>query len=186
MSVPQAIVVASWAGVFLYCGARWAMAREGRTEGGRRTHRAAIAGIVLEMLGLALLFVFPHLCITPGPLSQWLSAVAALGALWLAWAAGAVLGKQLRVQAVVTADHRLVTDGVYSFVRHPIYLALLILFLASTFAFACKEALVVALPLFLAGTELRIFAEDRLLAAHFGEEFVRYRRRVKAYLPGVR
>ena len=162
------------------------MARDGRSESGRRSHAAAAAGIVLELLGLAMLFIFPHLCITPGPVSQWLSAVAALAALWFGCAAGAQLGKQLRVQAVVTADHRLVTSGPYAVVRHPIYLSLLVLFLATTFAFACKEALVVALPIFLAGTELRIWAEDKLLASHFGEEFARYRARVKAYLPGLR
>ena len=162
------------------------MAREGRGEQGRRTHAAAAAGIVLEALGFAVLFVFPHLCITPGPISQWISALAALAGLALACVAGAHLGKQLRVQAVVTADHQLVTSGPYAVVRHPIYLSLLILVLATTFAFACKEALVVALPLFLTGTELRIWAEDKLLAAHFGEEFAQYRARVKAYLPGIR
>lgn len=186
MSLPQWIVVASWAALFLYSGARWAMAREGRGEQGRRTAPAAMAGMALEVIGLWAVFIFPHLCVTPGPVSQWSSAAAAAAAVWFGCAAGAHLGKQLRVQAVVTADHRLITTGPYRVVRHPIYLSLLVLFFASTFAFACKEALVIALPLFLAGTEIRVRAEDKLLAAHFGEEFARYRNRVKAYLPGIR
>jgi len=43
-----------------------------------------------------------------------------------------------------------------------------------------------ALPFFLAGTEIRVRAEDRLLAERFQERFAQYRSRVKAYIPFVR
>jgi protein-S-isoprenylcysteine O-methyltransferase Ste14 len=39
---------------------------------------------------------------------------------------------------------------------------------------------------FLAGTEVRIRAEERLLAERFGESFTTYRSRVHAYIPFVR
>ncbi len=44
----------------------------------------------------------------------------------------------------------------------------------------------VSLALYLAGTEIRVRAEDALLAGRFGDEFERYRRAVKAYIPFVR
>jgi protein-S-isoprenylcysteine O-methyltransferase Ste14 len=43
-----------------------------------------------------------------------------------------------------------------------------------------------ALSLFLAGTEIRVAAEDGLLASRFGERFLAYQRRVKAYVPLLR
>jgi protein-S-isoprenylcysteine O-methyltransferase Ste14 len=43
-----------------------------------------------------------------------------------------------------------------------------------------------ALALFLAGTEIRVRVEDRLLASRFGEEFAEYRKTTRAYVPGVR
>jgi protein-S-isoprenylcysteine O-methyltransferase Ste14 len=45
---------------------------------------------------------------------------------------------------------------------------------------------ILALVAFLAGTEIRVRAEDRLLADHFQETFTSYRSRVPAYLPFVR
>jgi protein-S-isoprenylcysteine O-methyltransferase Ste14 len=43
-----------------------------------------------------------------------------------------------------------------------------------------------ALALYIAGTEIRVYTEDGLLASRFGERFLEYKRRVPAYLPFVR
>jgi protein-S-isoprenylcysteine O-methyltransferase Ste14 len=45
---------------------------------------------------------------------------------------------------------------------------------------------VAVIALFLIGTEIRVRAEDRLLASRFGDRFTAYRRQVAAYLPLVR
>jgi protein-S-isoprenylcysteine O-methyltransferase Ste14 len=45
---------------------------------------------------------------------------------------------------------------------------------------------VAALLFFLAGTEIRIRAEDRLLAARFQGEFAEYKAHTRAYLPFLR
>jgi len=55
--------------------------------------------------------------------------------------------------------------------------------LAAGFTWSWWPLLLIALAIFLAGTEIRVRAEDRLLAARFGESFVAYRSRVRAYIP---
>jgi protein-S-isoprenylcysteine O-methyltransferase Ste14 len=44
----------------------------------------------------------------------------------------------------------------------------------------------VSLAVFLAGTEIRVRTEDRLLESRFQEVFRKYQRNVPAYLPFVR
>ena len=44
----------------------------------------------------------------------------------------------------------------------------------------------VALVVFLVGTEIRVRAEDRLLAERFPDAFGEYRSHVKAYVPFIR
>jgi len=44
----------------------------------------------------------------------------------------------------------------------------------------------VSTVMFLAGTEIRVRVEDRLLEARFGEQFWKYRRSTRAYLPLLR
>jgi protein-S-isoprenylcysteine O-methyltransferase Ste14 len=44
----------------------------------------------------------------------------------------------------------------------------------------------VAMILFICGTEIRVRIEDALLSSRFGDKFREYQRRVSAYIPLVR
>ena len=103
----------------------------------------------------------------------------------LAWSAVRHLGKQFRVNAGLYEDHELVRTGAYSIVRHPIYAALLGMLLATIALATPWQSALVSLVLFIAGTEIRVHVEDRLLASRFPEA-CEYRRSVPAYLPFVR
>ena len=58
--------------------------------------------------------------------------------------------------------------------------------LATGFAWSWWPLLLIALTIFLVGTEIRVRAEDRLLSERFGESFATYRSRVRAYIPFLR
>jgi protein-S-isoprenylcysteine O-methyltransferase Ste14 len=58
--------------------------------------------------------------------------------------------------------------------------------LSTGLLFARWPLLLLSVALYIAGTEIRIQAEEGLLRARFGEEFEEYRRRVPAYLPFLR
>lgn len=166
---------------------QWTVARRGRSEAGRVVNPAWRAGSLLQFGGIVALLLWPspH----PSGLPIWVYAGAsaiALGSAALGARAAMDIGRQMRVQAVVTAEHRLITSGAYSILRHPMYAAAFGLLVAAVLVFTHPAALVVAGSLFVAGTEIRIRAEDKLLASHFGAAHDDYRRRVKAYLPGIR
>lgn len=104
----------------------------------------------------------------------------------LSWTAVRHLGRQFRVQAGLYEDHELVTSGPYAIVRHPIYTSLLAILLSTLLLLTPWRWAVLSLVLFIAGTEIRVHTEDRLLESRFGERFLEYRRRVWAYVPFVR
>jgi len=104
----------------------------------------------------------------------------------LSWTAVRHLGRQFRVHAGLYHDHELVRTGPYAIVRHPIYSSLLAMLGSTLFLLTPWEWAVVALTLFVAGTEIRVRTEDRLLASRFGAEFTAYQRAVPAYIPFVR
>jgi len=112
-------------------------------------------------------------------------ALAAAALLFLGWAL-CHLGQQWRVKAVVTADHELITSGPYGIVRHPVFASMLWMLAANALVVSELWAGWCALAVYVAGTEIRIRAEDRLLARRFPETFATYRSRVRAYLPFVR
>jgi protein-S-isoprenylcysteine O-methyltransferase Ste14 len=144
-------------------------------------------GIVLEMVGFALVWAY----IRPAGFEKsaaLLIASMVLGpsSVVLAWAATRHLGKQWRYEAALSEDHELIQTGPYHWVRHPIYASMLGMLLATGAAWSWWPMFAVALAVFLVGTEIRVRAEDRLLAERFQDAFAEYRSRVKAYVPFIR
>jgi len=99
------------------------------------------------------------------------------------WSAARALGRHWRIEAGLCADHELVRSGAYRFVRHPIYTSMLLVIVGTGLILAPLYLLVPSVLLYLLGTEVRVRAEEALLAARFGQEFLEYRRSVPAYVP---
>jgi protein-S-isoprenylcysteine O-methyltransferase Ste14 len=166
-----------------------------RRERGSETHpeREHDLRAPLSMLGLLLEgLAFFVILVWRKPLSAapvWAApvsiAVSALS-LWLASEAVRHLGRQWRIKAVVTRDHELVTSGPYALVRHPIYLALLGMAFSTAVLITSWQGIALALVIYVAGTEIRVRAEDGILRQHFGGAFEDYKARVAAYLPYLR
>lgn len=114
---------------------------------------------------------------------QSMAAVIGIWSAWLAVSAIRELGKQWSLQARVLADHILVTTGVYSIVRHPIYTAMLGMLIATGVVISHRLALCVAIVVFLAGTKIRMHLEEKLLAAAFGKQFEEWRSAVPGLIP---
>jgi len=105
--------------------------------------------------------------------------------LWLFYWSHADLGTNWSYTLEVRETHQLVTRGVYRYVRHPMYLALLL--------YSVGQALV--LPNWVAGPSygvvmalmfgLRVRAEERMMLDVFGKDYESYMARTKRLIPGV-
>ena len=92
------------------------------------------------------------------------------------------LGRRFSGLVAIQNGHRLKTDGLYRFIRHPSYAGLLVSCTGLVLVFRCWIGLFIVagfLPLLLA----RIKAEEALLATAFGEEYEVYRRRTWRMVP---
>jgi protein-S-isoprenylcysteine O-methyltransferase Ste14 len=144
-------------------------------------------GLLLECTAIFMAFAFHFPPQSPPNIARVLLA-SILGPLaaMLSWKAVAHLGKQFRVHAGLYEDHELVRSGPYSLVRHPIYTSLLAILLCTLLVLTPWPWIAVSLLFFVAGTEIRVHTEDKLLHSRFGEEFLKYRSGVRAYVPFVR
>ncbi len=144
-------------------------------------------GIVLVTIGFAFVWMY----VRPTNMQKsWPSLIASmiLGPLSvvLVWAAAHRLGKQWRYVAAVSEDHELIQTGPYRWVRHPIYLSMLGMLMATGAAWTWWPMWIAGVVVFLAGTEIRVRAEDRLLEERFQDSFRAYRDSVPAYIPFLR
>lgn len=93
------------------------------------------------------------------------------------------LGRNWSIVARMRSDHELVQSGPYRHVRHPIYLGLMCFLLGLAAALGHWLQLIVALPVYLAGTVNRTRSEDRLLELSFGDRFRQYRDSTPSLIP---
>lgn len=131
-------------------------------------------GMLLQIAGVLVITVF----LPAGPLAP--SPFELGGALALA-PAGALL---YVATIAVGRSGGLVTRGPFALVRHPMYLAFLLLLVSTAALAAAGWRTVAAIALYLAGSELRIAHEETALASPTYEA---YRRNIRwRYLPGLR
>lgn len=95
------------------------------------------------------------------------------------------LGRQWAFAARLVEGHELVTDGPYRIVRNPIYTGLFGLAMATGIVLSEPWTIAVGAPLFLAGTTIRVRAEERLLRERFGPRYDEFARRVPALMPRI-
>jgi protein-S-isoprenylcysteine O-methyltransferase Ste14 len=94
------------------------------------------------------------------------------------------LGQHWSGHVTLKAGHRLIRTGPYALVRHPIYTGILLAMLGT--AVAVDEVRgVLALLVALQAHVRKLRIEERWLTEEFGDEYRRYRREVKALIPGV-
>jgi protein-S-isoprenylcysteine O-methyltransferase Ste14 len=149
----------------------------------RTVDRRARWGIFLEFVAFTLLWQGPFWMRAPQPWQVAISVLFLGLANLLSWSAVHTLGKQLRLDAALGADHELIRSGAYRVVRHPIYTSMLCLLFGIGVMTAPLWLMTISLALYLIGTEIRVRVEDSLLEAHFGEEFRKYRSTTPRYIP---
>lgn len=86
----------------------------------------------------------------------------------------------------VLHDQRIVREGPYRFVRHPLYVAAYLVWLAVAIGFESLVALGITIAYVIPGYWIYMRAEERMLLAHFGEAYARYREEVGMLVPHLR
>jgi protein-S-isoprenylcysteine O-methyltransferase Ste14 len=107
-----------------------------------------------------------------------------VGGLALALWARVTLGRNWSGIVTFKENHELIRNGPYSYVRHPIYSAILMMMLGSALAIGTLGALI-GLPLILLGVWLKLRQEEALMTKHFPAEYSSYRSQVRALIPGL-
>ncbi len=105
--------------------------------------------------------------------------------IWGRFTLGNMFAGSTGISVQLYAGHKLVTRGPFSVVRHPLYLAMMITAFGALLMYQ-NWATVFLFLLNCAALPFRALKEESALAKEFGEEWTDYRRRVPAFIPGLR
>jgi protein-S-isoprenylcysteine O-methyltransferase Ste14 len=185
--------------VWAVCVAGWYLIRLPHE---RRSRRTAVVNNRRDGMEAALLTVsFAGLGLIPGayvvtgfdsladypfrPAQGWIGTALFAAALYVFYRTHRQLGRNWSVTLKVRDQHRLVTEGIYAHVRHPMYSAFFLWALAQ----ACLLANWIAGPAGLVGFGIlfafRVGREERMMAETFGEAYREYAARTKRLVPWV-
>ena len=119
----------------------------------------------------------------------WIQLAAGIGvasaALWMFRMTHAALGKFWSVSLDIRDGHKLITEGIYGKLRHPMYSAFWLMALAQALLLPNWFAGLAGLAGFGFLFFLRIGPEERMMEQKFGEAYVSYKSRTDRIIPGI-
>lgn len=184
-AIGLAAAMLAWVGLWLV-----SLANQNRPPdtGGKRD-ASSLAGIIVQGLGIGAAWFGAmriHVSLSP---EAWIDAAPAIAIAFLSlalfWWSVNTMGKNWAVVAQTRSDHELVQTGPFALMRNPIYVAIGGMMAATALALGHGWNLIVAIPVYLIGTMMRVAIEEKLLRETFGAPYDEYRRRVKRFIPAI-
>lgn len=185
------------AGLATLAVAVWHMLRSVSRPAGRQTGpgarflRAPILALATLLFAAAMAWLWRPLPLNLPAVVQWACLVLgvliyfpSLGLyLWGLRTLGTMFGPSTGFGVRLQAGHRLITSGPYARVRHPMYLAVIMVGIGGLLLYRTWAMLLFAVAMF--GLTVRAHREEKTLAAEFGAAWEVYCRRVPAWLPRI-
>ncbi|MGO4571533.1 protein-S-isoprenylcysteine O-methyltransferase [Microvirga sp. 2TAF3] len=184
---------------FVLLAAGWYVIRIPHVRRSRRTPIARSARgaceITLLLISLTGLGIVPFFYIATGfpkfaaypfsPAQASLGAIVAVASLVMFYLTHKALGRNWSVTLEVRENHKLVTEGVYRYVRHPMYSAFWLWAIAQALLLPNLAAGLSGLVGFGTLYLFRIAEEERLMIEAFGESYRGYMARTARLIPWV-
>lgn len=193
-----AVLVVSSLAVFWGVSLLNVLKHKGPEAGGETSENPLSPAFSVALIGTVLMFaealVFSYLVsfgtntsnigqlFNPSPLISFTgAALFAAGALLHAWSVR-VRGRYATSWAM-SKDHKVITAPPYSIVRHPSYLAYILMILGMTLLWGNIVTLIpwVAIP----GYYFVSIYEEAMLIERFGQEYIDYMKRVNGFIPRI-
>jgi protein-S-isoprenylcysteine O-methyltransferase Ste14 len=143
--------------------------------------------LVASMVGMVVYLVNPaRMAWSTVPLTlwmRWLGFPAGLSAIFLVHWVLKSLGQNFSTSLTIKEKQTLVTHGPYRRVRHPMYTAFILLWVAFLLLSANWFIGFTGITAFVWTTVIRTPKEEEMMSDRFGEEYLAYKQRTGRYLP---
>jgi protein-S-isoprenylcysteine O-methyltransferase Ste14 len=113
----------------------------------------------------------------------WLGVVLIVGAVFVFWRAHADLGLNWSPTLEIREKHELITRGIYSVIRHPMYASQILWSLAQALLLQNWIAGFGSIVAFIPFYFLRVRAEEQLMLEQFGDQYRSYMQKVGGVFP---
>jgi protein-S-isoprenylcysteine O-methyltransferase Ste14 len=113
----------------------------------------------------------------------WVGAVFFAVGIWMLWRSHADLGRNWTPTLGLRDDHKLVTEGIFKRIRHPMYTAHLLWAIAAAMMLPNWLAGYAFLVASLAQYVTRVNDEEQMMIEQFGDEYISYMQKTGRFFP---
>lgn len=170
--------------------ANWKTKRRKFTKDYSKTDLRLLKSVIFIEVFVVLIFIFDHnhfgFATAFIPYSFRICGIfMALTGIYLFWYSNKLLGKNYNGTLRINHNHTLVTDGIYQYIRHPIYLSLFV-FRIGVFLISSNYLIGISFIFLLSVIVFtRLKKEENMLIEEFGQEYIDYREKTGALLPRI-
>ena len=93
----------------------------------------------------------------------------------LRWISVVNLKEQFTVRVAISDNHKLITNGIFKYLRHPSYAGMILYYLGLGLLMHNFLSLIILLVFSLVPIVIRINHEETVLTGHFGNEYIEYK-----------
>jgi protein-S-isoprenylcysteine O-methyltransferase Ste14 len=115
----------------------------------------------------------------------WLGVLLTAGAIFIFWRAHADLGLNWSPSLEIREKHELITRGIYSVIRHPMYASQWLIALATPWLLHNWIAGFLNLLAFIPFYFIRVRAEEQMMLDSFGTQYQEYMKKTGGVLPKI-
>ncbi len=116
----------------------------------------------------------------------WLGVILILLALFVFWRSHADLGLNWSPSLEIRTEHKLITNGIFGYIRHPMYASQWIWVIAQPLLIQNWLAGFLDLFVFITFYFLRVRAEEKMMLDTFGDEYREYMNKTGAVFPKLK
>ncbi|WP_297630756.1 isoprenylcysteine carboxylmethyltransferase family protein [uncultured Clostridium sp.] len=95
------------------------------------------------------------------------------------------LRKNFTLEVNISSKQKLITSGIYKYVRNPAYTGSIVSLMGIAISFRCVNSIIWSFILLIVCYSYRIKVEERALKERFGDEFLQYCIKVKKLIPFI-
>ena len=141
--------------------------------------------IILAKISSYYISVWLPLAISENQGIRYVGLILILIGILLRFTVVAALGKFFTVNVTIRPDHKLKTDGLYKYVRHPSYSASIISFVGYGISLNNWLSLILVTASVLTAFMIRMRIEEKTMVGHFGDAYLAYMKKTKMLIPFV-
>lgn len=160
-----------------------AVASDRRDFGERMALNIAVVGVIGIPLVYLLTGLLNYADYPFQPWAGWVGTLVLIAFLWLFYESHRILGKNWSITLEIREEHKLVEDGIYGYVRHPMYSAFWLWAISQAFLFPNWIVGGAGMFCFAVLYFSRVGKEEAMMRQNFGAEYDQYCSRTGRVLP---